>query len=92
MFFLNKSNDPYKLIADREFSSLLSKMISPNHYKRPNVKQVSKSKFVQKWLMAYDKQMAGKCWAVVMISGARIGVLTLLKSVVKRHRNLLTEI
>ena len=45
-FFLKKSNDPYGLIKDKEFSNMLAKLISPNHYNRPNVRDILKSKFV----------------------------------------------
>ena len=49
-FFLKKNSDPYGLLKDRQFSDLLTKLISLNHYSRPNVKEVLNSKFLQKWL------------------------------------------
>ena len=47
-FFLKKSSDPYKLLKDKLFTTLLKKMISTNSHNRPNVKDVMVSKFVRK--------------------------------------------
>ena len=54
-FFLKKSTDPYGLLKDKDFKSLLSKLIGPNHYNRPNVRDIKKSKFSLKWEPIYNK-------------------------------------
>ena len=45
-FFIKKSNDPYGLFKDKDFVDILRRMISYQHYIRPNVSEIMRCKFV----------------------------------------------
>lgn len=47
---LKKCEDPYGLLGDADFFSLLSKIIAADYQLRPTVKEILQSNFMQKWV------------------------------------------
>ena len=48
IFLLRQCKDPYDILKDLTYSQLLTKMLSPKSYTRPNVQEVLQSRLVRK--------------------------------------------
>ena len=48
-FFLKKSVDHYDLLTDKHFIEILTVMVSPKHFNRPNISEINGCHWVRKW-------------------------------------------
>ena len=54
-FFIKKSVDPYGLLGDKHFTDMLMQLISPKHFNRPNITEITSMNFVRKWMERQNK-------------------------------------